>query len=313
MSGTYSTKPFIRLDGEDENGVRAEVRVIKGFGKVTDIKPSSKGGASNVVFSVDNTKYDITGFTPVESNLIPIVNEAKETGAPIHFRIEVRRTRGVDRSLSMEEITANGAKDNLFRSLSAVRQEGDENWTISQQIVTKIEDDPKPGGSGLYSAYDMPNTASSPSSSGRNVSRSEAYEPAPYVSLLRDGRINPGSVAASVPLNFLSFLLEWDRNNPDAQIGENKHAMVAKLMLSAANELQLSIWDGEMKTPDLSSGSHTRARALVFEVTRSYLPFTEDVLSSKESMLEWRKAVVEKSLAMWRWSISEAENSMNIS
>lgn len=309
---TYSSKPFILLDGEDNNGVRAEVKVIKGFGVVSAIEPTGPGKANNVFFSVENTKYKVTGHTPVDSNLMPLVSSAYESGEPIHFRIEIRRKKNLDRTLSMEEVTAGeDGRKNVFRSLCAVKEEGSEDWTISPFTVTRLEDDPKSGGNGLYSAYDMEDTKVSVTT-GRNVSKSEAYEPAPYVSFLRDGRINPGSIAASVPLNMLSFLLEWDRDNPESQIGERKHAVAAKLMLSAANELQLSIWGGELTTPDLGSGSHTRARALVFEVTRSYLPLTPEIVASKESMLEWRQAVVDKGLAMWKWSISEAEQAMNI-
>ena len=52
---TYSAKPFVSHDGKDENGVRAEVKVVKGYGKVVNIEPSCAGKSFKVSFSVEST------------------------------------------------------------------------------------------------------------------------------------------------------------------------------------------------------------------------------------------------------------------
>lgn len=313
MANTYSAKPFISYDGLDEKGVRAEVKVVTGYGTPANIEPSSAGKSFKVSFAVENTKYLPSGWAPDGSNVLEKVREAQEAGEPIHFRIETRRQKHVDRSLPMDEVAPKGdtaaARDNIHKSLAAVKREGDEHWTISPHAVTRLDEDPAPS-SGMYSAYDIPaeKLGKPASSGGGDYAQYSGLEPAPYVTRLKDGSINPGSIAASVPLNLLSFVAEWDREHDELhQAGEKKRAIVAKAMLAASNELQLKIFDGQLETPDLGAGSHTRARALVFEVIRAYYPITAEVVGSKDSLVAWKDQIVEKALAMWKWSISEVE------
>ena len=309
MVNTYSTKPFISYDGADENGVRAEVKVVTGYGTVSEIESSKAGKSFKISFAVENTQYFPSGWAPDGSNVLEKIRKAEEGGEPIHFRIETRRKNDIDRTTPIADLTTLAmAKDSIFKSIAAVKFEGDEEWTISPNAVTRLDEDPVRSG-GLYRAYDQPREESAaPAQAPR---QGGGLEPPPYVTHLRDGEVNPGSIAASVPLNLLSFVAEWDRDHatdPTAVVGEKKRAAVAKVMLMAANELQLAIWDGKLEKPDLGAGSHTRARALVFEVTRMYFPLTAEVVDTKESLMAWKDGVVAKALAMWKWSITEVQH-----
>lgn len=313
MSNTYSTKPFVSHDGVDEKGVRAEVKVVTGYGNIAKIEASDAGKSFKVSFSVENTKFDPAGWAPDGSNVLDKIKEAEAAGEPLHFRIETRRKPSIDRSVPIAGLADLAhAKDNIFKSISAVKAEGDDDWTVSPHAVTNMAEDPAGNGSGLYSANSMPKDQlnSGKAATSGNANYSNAFEPAPYVTKMKDGTINPGSMAVAVPLNLIGFVAEWDRDHQGdvtAQVGEKKRVTVAKILLSAANELQIKIFDGSLETPDLGAGSHTRARALLFEVTRSYYPLGSEVVESKESLLEWKKNIVEKSLAMWKWSISEVD------
>lgn len=302
---TYSARPFISYDGPDENGVRAEVKVTKGFGNVSTIEPSAAGKAFKVSFSVENTKYETSGWAPLDSAVLKKVQEAKERGEPIHFRVETRRKPNIDRTTPIAELSdLSRAKDSIVKSLAAVKFDEDAEWTISQQAVTHMAEDPPTGGNGIYKA-----TAPDLNKPGNSAPApwSGPGEPPPYVTTLKNGNINPGSMAVAVPINLLAFVAEWDREH-DEPVGEKKRAVVAKALLSAANELQLKIYEGELEKPDLSAGSHTRARALLFEVIRAYYPLTSEVVESKESLVEWRNKLIEKSLSIWKWGISEAQH-----
>ena len=242
----------------------------------------------------------------------PPPREAQERDEPIHFRIETRRQKNIDRNIPISELTDLAkAKDSIHKSLAAVKFEGDEEFTISPYAVTRLDEDPNTSGNGIYPASNMSADELGKSSSG-NSSGSSSYsgfEPAPYVTRLKSGELNPGSMAVAVPLNLLSFLSEWDREHEASeQVGEKKRAVVAKVLLAAANELQKEIYGGELETPDLGAGSHTRARALLFEVIRAYYPIDSSVVESKESLLEWKANLVSKSLAMWKWSMKEVES-----
>lgn len=307
MVNTYSAKPFVSYDGVDENGVRAEVNVVLGFGHVESVEPSKAGKSFKVSFKVDNSEFLPAGWAPDGSNVLESIRKAEESGDPIHFRLETRRQKHIDRSAPLAEFTSLAmAKDSIHKSLAAVKFEGDSEWLISPHAVTRLDEDPV-SGSGIYSAYDMPAGTSAPTSASN--SSFVGFEPAPHVTTLKDGSLNPGSIAVSVPLNILAFLTEWDRTQETLrQVGEKRRVTVAKILLHAANELQLKIFDGELESPDLGAGSHTRARALLFEVTRTYYPLGVDVVADKESLLEWKANIVEKSLAMWKWSMSEVDN-----
>jgi len=312
---TYSRKPFITHDKIDENGVRAEVKVITGFGVPEKINPSDKGKSQNVSFRVENTKYLPAGWAPIDDPVMAIVKAASESGEAIHFRIEQRRKDNVDRTKTIDELAPKGnmaaARDNTFRSLAAVKRADDENWTTSPYMKTRFEEDPVDASHVDPYAMDLESftggKVTSPSAA-RPAANNNGFEPAPYITRNNDGTINVGSIAVSVPLNLYSFVLDYERSNPElGELSDTARTTLAKVLLHASNEIQLGIYEGKMEKPDMSAGSHTRARALVFEVIRTFYPLTKDVMKDKDSLVEWKELIVKKSLAMWKWSISEVE------
>lgn len=307
---TYSRAPFISYDGKDENGLRAEVKVVVGYGDIFYVEDSDNGKAAKVTFKVENSKWKSSGWAPLDSNVIEKVKEAQSSGVPIHFRIETRRKDHVDRSMPMAEVSpprdSTAARDNTVKSLAAVRLESEENWVISPHAKTRLEEDPKSGG-GSPSAYDTPleELKPKPSSPHASAPSHSGVEAPPFTTYNNDGSLNLGSVAVSVPSNLFSYVTEYERTHK-IEFNDKQRIILSKLMLSASNEIQLGIYDGEKLTkPDLSLGSHTRARALLFESIRTYFPITLELVESKEEMMTWRKNLVEKSLWLWRWSISE--------
>ena len=308
---TYSSRPWISKDGADDSGVRAEVKVVMGFGNIASVEASTAGKAQKVSFQVENTKFLSAGWAQTDSAVMRKVEEAKEAGEPLHFRIETRRKPNIDRTLPINEISGLAtAKDSIVKSLAAVKREGDENWTIGQ-MVTRWDEDPKTSGNGVIPASEMSadELGKSTPAASAPANNYNGIEPPPFVTFNRDGELNPGSAAVGVLPNLLAFLAEWDREHDELQqVGEAKRVKVAKVLLMAANELQLKIFEGKLEKPDLSAGSHTRARGLLFEVIRSYFPISQEVLADKDSLLEWKNNLVEKSLGIWKWSMSEVES-----
>lgn len=315
MTDTYSSAPFISYDAVSPTD-RAEVKVITGYGDIFDIEASDAGKSKNVTFKVSNSKFKSNGWAPTGGNVLTKVEEAKAAGVPIHFRIEVRRKDHVDRSLPIAEISTLAlAKDNVVKSLAAVKLEGDTEWTVSPFAKTRLDEDPRTGGGAGGSANDFtpeelgigaPKAAAEPKASYN--SKNNSFEAAPYATYNFDGTLNYGSAAVGVPSSLFSFVVEYERTNEAVgTLTEKQRVLLAKALLSAANELQVSIYDGRLKHPDLSLGSHTRARALIFETIRTFLPLTAEIVADKENIKAWRDDVVAKSLGMWKWSISEVE------
>lgn len=311
--GTFSAAPFISKDGLDNDGVRAEVKVVIGYGLVHAVTASDKGKSEKVEFIVNNTEYIPSGWTR-DPDVQKKVAQAKETGELIHFRLENRRKDHVDRKIPMIEVAPprdmNAARDNIVKSLAAVKLDDDENWTISKDAVTRLDEDPTPGG--LHSAYANTPEQLAPEKSAPSASaRSNGYEPAPYVGRLNDGSVNPGSVALLAVLGFFNYLLEYERDE-GIEIDKNKRKEIAHTLLLIANKLQVDIYTKklgiELKNgSDLTAGSHTRARALIFESIRSFAPITEDVLENEESFKKWQKTIYGAAYAMWEWAIDEVD------
>lgn len=307
--GTYSKAPFISYDGPDSNDVRAEVQVVEGYGLVDAIESSDKGTASKITFKVENTKWPSSGWLPSDSPLMETINSAHESGDPIFFRIEKVRKPDVDRTASIVELTkgSDNARNNSFKSLAAVRADEESDWVISDKAKTRLDEDPKP--SNGSSAYDYSleelkkRGGSAPTPEGRAV---DNFEAPPYKLYNFNGTLNLGSYAVGVPAGIYSYVSEYARTN-ELEIPEKLKRTLSRVILQAANTLQVNVYDGELEKPDLSAGSHTRARAILFEVIRSLHPITQEVYSSREPLVEWRNEILESGEKLWRWSIQETE------
>lgn len=310
MANTYSSRPFVSHDGPDTNGFRAEVKVVTGFGHVDSIEKSKAGKSAKVSFKVENTDFLSAGWAPIEDPVMKLVEEAKDSGEPIHFRIETRRQDKIDRATPIAELTdLSRAKDSIHKSLSAVKREDDSAWTISPHAKTNMAEDPV---FGAKSANDFTleelraGKAGSASSAPARVSH-RGVEPPPYVARLASGAMNPGSMAVAAPLNIYTFLAEYLKDKGIEVDDRTKFATV-KVILAACNDAQLGIYETveeELSNPDLSLGSHTRARALIFESVRIFYPLTAEVMSDAQALEEWKTATVEKVLKMWQWAMKE--------
>jgi len=318
--GTFSAKPFFSKDGLDSEGVRAEVKVVIGYGIVQDLTPSKKGNSNNVQFAVRNTEHFPSGWTR-DAKVLEKVEKAKESGESIHFRLETRRKDHVDRKLSMSEVAPPGdmraAKENVVKSLAAVKLEDDAEWTISKDAVTRLDEDPAREG-GLHSAYAMTpeqlGSNSGPTESpwtGNSNGGGASREPAPYIGRLRNGAVNPGSTALLAALGFFNFVMEQERDE-GLEIEKDRRKEIAHTLMRIANQLQKDIYSKKLGEElkdgvDLTAGSHTRARALIFESIRSFAPLTESVIADEAEFKKWQKTIYGAAYSMWEWAIDEVD------
>lgn len=313
---TYSRRPFISHDGKDQHGIRAEVKVTLGFGHVDGVEPSKAGKAAKVSFRVDNNNFLVSGWVPVDSPIMKKVEEAEKTGEPIHFRTEIRRKNNIDRSIPLSTLLPPkdmaAAKENSNKALVGVKLDDDEEWTYDK-MVTSPKEDPTDG---VYPASDADvdryaSAAHHRMEASQGGGDSRSFESTPFYVRNRDGSTNAGSIAVSVPLTLFSFVTSWERDH-DLTLEEKARFSVTAALLGVANRLQVAIYDDEEKIsrPDLSLGSHTRARAVTFEVVRDFYPITAEVAESSESISEWADKVFDKGLLVFRWTVSTAEQYM---
>lgn len=323
MVDTYSSKPFISYDGPDAKGVRAEVKVLMGLGHIDNIKSSDKGGkAANVIFSVENNKYTMSGWAPVDSDIMKIVETARENNEPIHFRIETKRKDHIDRSKPMSDLLPpkdmEAARENTYKSLAAVKRIDDTEWTISEHALTRFDEDPV-GGSNSANNYTLEELrAMSPKPTAPSVNAGPRYfpkfgedswnEPPAYITWIDRGEnfASPGSNAVSAPINIFLFVAQYAKDH-NLEVSENEKQNMAKAILSVCNMIQTKAYKGRLEHADMSYASHTRARGLVFEMCRSYYPLTEETFRDEKVRKEWAKNTATTALKIWLWGIGIVE------
>lgn len=313
-NGYYTSKPFITYDGIDENGVRAEVKVVKGYTTIKELEKDTEGsGSANVIFDNPvNPDYRVNGWarrSEDNKEFMEKIRKAYNDNLPIHFRLEYRRKDTVDRSLPMSEITPPGditaAKNNIFKSVAAVMLDGDDEWTISTVAVTRIEEDPAPGG--LNRAYDhsleeLKGKKKEPQNTNSEIEYSRSLEAPPYMVFNKDGNINPGSYAVAGPISFLNFIETYCREH-EIEAEDEQIKDLAVSMTRVANKMQKAVYRGALANPDLSLTSHTRARSILYDVVKTYYPITEDLFTDKKATVRWMKNVNRRGLEIWQWSI----------
>lgn len=307
----FTSQDFVEGDAIE----RAEVFVVEGQGLVNDVVESSSGKSLQVVIDAHKEfkgkpMYS-KGWAPIDSAVIKKAQEAQEKGIAVDFRIETVRNKGVDRSTPIAELKKGmeNARNNVMHSVARIKLADEDSWTDGIMRTNPKEDTKRTGRSALdLSDDEISSNSGNSSNSSANVSTYTGLEPQPWATRNSAGDVNPGSLAVSVPLTLYSFVAAWNKNNDsNVEISEKQRMVLTKALLSVSNKLQVSIYEGKLESPDLSLGSHTRARALVFNVVEVFFPITEEVASSNENVKEWMNEIHDKALAMWKWSIGEID------
>lgn len=282
MADRWSSKAFVSYDGPDETGLRAEVKVVKGFGTVKAITPSDAGNSFKVDFGVDNTKYTPSGWAPKDSEVLRVCEEALESGESIHFRLETRRQKHVDRSIPIAEIsTLAMAKDNIYKSLAVVKKEDGE-WVISKFALTRMEEDPKIGGSASAYDYSLEELQGNKNAGASPVAAGDAYSEV-------EARLD------------LYFALLQETKDTSLSLDDKEKIVVTKALLSATYQA-LAVAQVEFK-----NGAPLRLAAdLILKVMKHLLPLTQETLQDEIALQKWVEDLGSKAGKMWLWSIRES-------
>lgn len=312
FTSAFVSKDFVEGDKVD----RAEVFVVIGRGKVETIITSGSGKSQQLVIDTGkmykNQPLKSKAWAPTDSQVIKKAEEALEKDIPLDFRFETVRNKGVDRSIPIDVLKKGmeNARENVIHSVAAVKLETEENWTNGIQRTNPKEDTKKTG----RSALDLTDEELK-SNNNKSNNNSSSFESSPWNTLNSDGSVNPGSVAVSVPLTIYNFIAEWNRTHDDVDLQDKQILKLTKIIMNIASKLQMEIYSEQGKdldVPDYSLGSHTRARAIVFENIKNYYPITNDIIAKSENVAQWRDDLYVKSLKMYKWSINEIEKLVNL-
>lgn len=317
---------FVSMD-RAIGGVRAEVEVQKGVGYVTDIE--EKGKACKVTVKSNlNARGSSNGWVMSSDPVLEIARQAKANGGLINYRFETSRRktnldtdRPIPRTTPINELT--GRDKSGKPSMDLVRQNcqktfagasfiGEELQLTGNAVTSPLEDSYFTGGNSMaeMTAEEIANMHAQSQTAQANsqpvaFSGHAGFEPAPYRTLRSNGQVNMGSIAVGVPVSVFGFLADYNRDHEAGLSTADLKALTVEI-LNIANRLQLNAYKGELTEPDLSLGSHSRARHIIFEVIRT---FEDKAGVSKATMADtakWGESVFNIASKMWDWSLEVA-------
>lgn len=319
MSNEFYTSAFTSKDFVEGDEVeRAEVFVVVGKGEVTEIKDSKAGKSKQIIIDA-HKEYQgealfSKGWVPNDSEIVKKAEEALKNNTPVEFRIETVRNKDVDRTIPISELKSDmqTARKSVMNSMARIKFEDENTWVEGIMRTNPKEDKIKTGRTALdLSEAELSGSENKKSSQQETTTYNNSFEPAPWKTLTKDNTVNPGSIAVSVPITINSFIHEQEKEK-GFKLNTKKRLMLSHAILLTTNKLQLAIYDGKLEKPDLSLGSHSRARALVFETIKINDSLTEDVASSKENLHNFIEETQKTALELWKWSITEIEKIENV-
>lgn len=306
--------PIISLDGGDPP---AEVKVIRGYGYVEDITEKEK--SMKVTFMAHDKSGNPRQYLPSawipksEESLVKLINASHTKKRAIYYRLEIRRQDGIDRKIPIEELTPLAvAKDSIFKGVAAVKVQESDDWIFSKAALTNPNEDPND--ERFQSAVgraprDFSQSSSDDSSSGSSKKGDyHSVEPPAFVTTTRSGEVNPGSVAVSAPLGAYSLASKLSRD-AGIDLDKKKRGALATAILRMCGSMQIAIWDGRLKSPDMGINSFNRGRYFIEEVILTDEPLTEDIFEG-DNFKDWQERVEAEALKLWRWSVKMVEKTI---
>jgi hypothetical protein len=178
---------FVSFDGVDKNGVRAEVMVQTGTGKIKELVPRGKAAADGsyrnveVVFTPDNPKllrkvYALLDTTSKE--LWEYVQAVQADQKDISYRIESQRKRTIDRGIKFDDLTHS---EQVVRILAGV------DTLFSHEAKTTPTEDPS-NDSPSALAQELSADAVLPTSAGASSGVPSVIDPSHLLNSLAEAR-----------------------------------------------------------------------------------------------------------------------------
>lgn len=260
---------FVSHDGQDDDGIRAEVYVQKGKGVVSNLKPHKNEKVAQVGITTEGLRFEQNSWVNVNSDLYAIATKAYDSGEEVEYRIESQRRPGIKRDIPIEELR----KDTKTSQESTKSILAGLNGVMSDEAVTHPSEDGRAGG--RFPAQPRNETPAAPAQNTHNVPGSRSAKEAPsYLPVNDDGSRNLGSYAIQGAAGVEAFVRNqlvvngWSAQNEDF---ESEVFGFSAAVLSIVDPLQH--WFTK-KNVDRIAGSHARLRGVIFDTIEHYVPFS---------------------------------------
>lgn len=307
---------IISLDGGDPP---AEVKVIRGYGFVHDIQDKEK--SRKVTFMAHDKSGNPRQYLPSawipksEEELNKIIDASFNKKRSIYYRLEIRRQDKIDRKVPIEELTPLAvAKDSIFKGVAALKIRESDDWIFSKAALTNPLEDPNderfPSAAGKAPRdFGRGSNGGGESSNGGGKKGSfHPVEPPVFMTTTSSGEVNPGSIAVAGPLGAYSLASKLIRD-AGLDVSKKERGSLSNSIIKMSSAMQVAIWGGKLKTPDMGLNSFTRARYFIEEVILSDEPISADLFED-DNLKDWQERVESEALKLWKWSIKMVEKTI---
>lgn len=306
------SSPLVSYDGGDPP---AEVKVIRGYGHVHEIDEKEK--SLKVTFMAHGKdgkprEYLPSAWIPKsEEAIVKIINGSHTKERAIYYRIEIRRQDGIDRSIPIDELTPLAvARKSIFKGVAAIKVREDDDWIFSKAALTNPLEDPTDERFQSAAGKAPRNFSKQGTDSGPTSAKMAEYnvEPPVFVTTTRSGEVNPGSMAVSAPLGAYSLATKLGRDH-GVELDKKQRGALATAILRMSGSMQVDIWGGKLKSPDMGINSFNRARYFIEEVIQTDEPISSNLFED-DNFKEWQERVESEALKLWKWSVKMVEKTI---
>lgn len=290
---------FVSYDGTDSKGIRAEVRVQKGVGKITKIDRHENGKTANITVRNPDLKHPIHGFINVTDPIFPLIEEAFESKADVHYRTEAQRKRSIDRSIPIAELrtTMEVAKENVTNIFAGV------NDRLSDEAVTNPAEDPDPAGRIRATAQDSQEASPNEAPSRATRSGVSVQEEKPWTDYNTNGSPNLGSYSFGAALGVDTFATKLlSEAGIDVLSGDAEDTIftLAKDLLDITDYVQVKVYNGTLARANRAVASHAKVRGVIFTLVEEFFPIAKAFSPegvNDEARREWKNGVTNAAIA----------------
>lgn len=307
---------IISLDGGDPP---AEVKVIRGYGFVHDIQDKEK--SRKITFMAHDKSGNPRQYLPSawipksEEELNKIIDASYNKKRSIYYRLEIRRQDKIDRKIPIEELTPLAvAKDSIFKGVAALKIRESDDWIFSKAALTNPLEDPSDerfqsaAGRAPRDFGRGSNGGGDSSGGGGKKGNFHPVEPPVFMTTTSSGEVNPGSIAVAGPLGAYSLASKLIRD-AGLDVSKKERGALSNSIIKMSSAMQLAIWGGKLKSPDMGLNSFTRARYFIEEVILSDEPISADLFED-DNIKDWQERVEAEALKLWKWSIKMVEKTV---
>lgn len=232
-------------------------------------KEVKKNGAVNIKVHPQSADRPLNGYSNESEVIMRIINLSIEKNKPILLRFEQVRKKDIDPTIPIADLkrTMDEGRKNTIKRCVGVYDYNNNKWILSTEAQSDPDQDPADVAAVIRGAIDV------------DVDEGTFFqEKKPFIPLTEKFHKNQQVIT-------MYFFVKEQETKHGFELTEDRRLEVAKLSLIVANKIQQHITKSDYV--NYNGYEHTRARAMVFNMTEHFYPLTKDIVESDDKLKDW--------------------------